>query len=278
MPPSAVTKLQSEVNKAVKVILTNYHPRPIRANKVIRDTAFGFNSYYPHEINLLDSPLLQRLRGIRQTSLACYTYPSAVHTRFEHSLGATVIVGRMIEALRNRESALVSNPVDCAEARMAALLHDIGHGPFSHGTEIIFQEFDEIKNVKKEKPELFKDNAAHEILSYFIVNSSSFKEKWEEIKTPYLSRSDYKFNISGIDINKVALMILGKHPNPDMYFFAQMVNGPHDADKFDYVTRDGYFTGLRTAINIDRFLLSIGTSKNDKTKIRSLCVDISGVT
>jgi len=277
--PSAVEKLQTEVNSAVKDILANYHPRPIRAKKVIRDTAFGFNAYYPHEINLLDSPLLQRLRGIRQTSLACYTYPSAVHTRFEHSLGATVMVDRMIEALKIREPSRVSDPAACAEARMAALLHDVGHGPFSHGTEIIFQSFEEIQNVKKENPQLFKEAAAHEILSYFIVNSESFSKKWDEIKVHYLSILDYKpCNLAGIDPKRVALIILGKHPNQEMRFLAQMVNGPHDADKFDYVTRDGYFTGLRTAIDIDRFLLSLGTHRDNETNSCSLCVDLSGVT
>lgn len=267
----------AQVNSAIAEILGSYKPRWVRDKKVIRDTAFGFNPYYRYEINLLDSPLLQRLRNIHQTSLAFFTYPSAVHTRFEHSLGVTVLVDRMIEAIRTRDPALVVNPASCAEVRLAALLHDVGHCPFSHGSEQVYGSFDEIERVKEENPGLFKKRDPHEILSYFIVTSEKFAELWKEIIQLYTPR-EIGFPLSDVKLINVALMILGQHPNPEMKFFAQMVNGPHDADKFDYITRDGYFTGLRTAIDIDRFLLSLSTHVVKQTGERQLCVDMSGVT
>ncbi len=277
MSLSAVKRLQNQVNSTVAEILGDYKPRPIRGNKVIRDTAFGFNVYYPHEINILDSPLLQRLRSIRQTSLAYFTYPSAVHTRFEHSLGATVIVARMVEALKVRKSITLSDPLVC-EVRLAALLHDVGHGPFSHGSEFIFQSYKEIRNVKNEEA-LFRSKAAHEILSYFIVNSGEFDKLWKNVKLLYLSNPNIcPCNLAEINLKTVAQMILGEHPEPDLKYLAQMVNGPHDADKFDYIIRDGYFTGLRTAIDIDRFFLSLNIHRNSKTKELAMCVDLSGVT
>ena len=108
MSQSAYDILQSQVNSAVRYIVGDHKPRKIRDNKVIRDTAFGFNLFFKYEINLLDSPILQRLRRIHQTSLAFYTYPSAVHTRFEHSLGVTVVAQRMLDALRLREPYLIT--------------------------------------------------------------------------------------------------------------------------------------------------------------------------
>lgn len=278
MPLSALEKLQNQVNSTVAQILGDYQPRRIRSNKVIRDTAFGFNVYYPHEINILDSPLLQRLRSIRQTSLAYYTYPSAVHSRFEHSLGATVIVARMIEALKARKLTHLDDHAVC-ETRLAALLHDSGHGPFSHGTELIFQSYKEIIDVQKEVPQL-KSNAAHEILSYLIVNSKKFSELWRNITSLYDPiPHDYPCNLADIEPKTIARMIIGEHPKPELRYLSQMINGPHDADKFDYITRDGYFTGLTTAIDIDRFFLSLSiTRKDNRSKEVSMCVDVSGVT
>ncbi|MFC1925056.1 HD domain-containing protein [Chloroflexota bacterium] len=287
MSQSASDILQAQVNAAVQHILDDYKPRKIRANKVIRDTAFGFNLFYKYEINLLDSPLLQRLRQIHQTALACYTYPSAVHTRFEHSLGVTVVAQRMIEALRQRDPTLLSDATPRAEVRLAALLHDIGHGPFSHSSEHVYGSFDEIKQVKSENPLLFDRRDPHEILSYFIINSDEFQNLWKKIVELYTTYDVTEVHLPLIELRNVALMILGHHSNSAMNFLAQIVNGPHDADKFDYITRDGYFTGLRTAIDIDRFLLALSTHEGDlshdthpgdHTDGRQLCVDVSGVT
>ncbi len=175
-----------------------------------------------------------------------------------------------------RDPALVNNPVRCAEVRLAALLHDVGHGPFSHASERVYESFDEIQKVKDERPDLFKERDPHEILSYFIVVSDRFEELWRDIIRLY-SPEDIKFDLTDIELKNVALMILGQHPNAAMKFFAQMVNGPHDADKFDYIIRDGYLTGLRTAIDIDRFFLSLGTYLVKHTDERQLCVDLGGV-
>src|ERR1700675_2522992 len=83
-------------------------------------------------IRLIDTPEFQRLRRIKQLGLGLYTYQGAEHSRFTHSLGALHLMTRILDQLRDRyqiESA------DCAAARAAALLHDVGHGPFSHAME-----------------------------------------------------------------------------------------------------------------------------------------------
>jgi uncharacterized protein len=92
----------------------------------IRDPVHNFVELWEKEIRLVGTPLFQRLRGIRQLAMANLVYPGALHTRFDHSLGVCHVAGLMSKQLgldENAETTLV---------RLAALLHDLGHGPFSH--------------------------------------------------------------------------------------------------------------------------------------------------
>jgi HD superfamily phosphohydrolase len=100
----------------------------------IRDPIHGFIQPEGIEIDLLDSMPMQRLRGIKQLALASLVYPGAHHTRFEHSLGAMHVADRMAKAvgLTGERRRLV---------RLATLLHDLGHGPFSHVAEQLLERF-----------------------------------------------------------------------------------------------------------------------------------------
>ena len=93
--------------------------------KTIRDPLYGFVEISERETRVIDTDVFRRLQYIKQLSHAYVVYPSAVHTRFEHSLGTTHIAGRLCSELElgNEKTAIV---------RLSALLHDIGHGPFSH--------------------------------------------------------------------------------------------------------------------------------------------------
>ena len=94
----------------------------------VRDAVHGFISLTDKQVRLINTPVFQRLRGIRQLALANLVYPGALHTRFDHSLGVCHVARLMAEQLRldKSETRLV---------RLAALLHDLGHGPFSHVSE-----------------------------------------------------------------------------------------------------------------------------------------------
>ncbi len=106
----------------------------IPRKKIFNDPVYGFVSV-PHGIllDLIDHPYFQRLRRIRQLGLTSYVYPGALHTRFHHALGALHLMQQAIETLSNKGAEIT--PEEAEGACIAVLLHDIGHGPFSHALE-----------------------------------------------------------------------------------------------------------------------------------------------
>ncbi len=102
--------------------------------KIVNDPVYGFISI-PYNIvfDLIEHPYFQRLRRIKQVSLSHYVYPGALHTRFHHALGALHLMGQAIEVLRSKEVEISEE--EAKAASIAILLHDIGHGPFSHTLE-----------------------------------------------------------------------------------------------------------------------------------------------
>lgn len=279
---SFLSKAYVKINEYVDNTLTlaGYSCPKIRAPKLIRCNIFGFGIFYQHEINLIDSPFLQRLRGIFQTSLALYTYPGATHTRFEHSLGCLINAEKMMSALKDRGATIQNNQT--AEIRMAALLHDIGHGPFSHASEKVYNLFDELsgffEDLQNETPDLFGGCAPHEILGYLIITSQQFRNFFQN-KIAIHYATDYRFNLSSINLENVGRMILGRPPANDksLKFLSQIINGPFDVDTIDYLHRDGHETGLKTEIDVDRLFLTLNTVLNNDHE-RVLSVDLSGAT
>jgi hypothetical protein len=105
--------------------------------KVVRDPLWNNIRVEPLALRLIDTPAFQRLRYVRQLGLAFLVYPGASHSRFEHALGAYHLAGRALELLIPPEEAQRVGTSDCIDIRIAALLHDIGHYPFSHALEEI---------------------------------------------------------------------------------------------------------------------------------------------
>jgi HD superfamily phosphohydrolase len=122
--------LEERINTFVEDTLSDFIPNPVRDQKVIHERVWGTNLYLRHEIAMLDTPLLQRLRQIHQTGLVFFTYPSALHTRFDHTLGCMSLVSRFVRSLKAKqdktEITINDSPEkgDLAALRMAALLHD----------------------------------------------------------------------------------------------------------------------------------------------------------
>ena len=142
--------LENKVEEYVEYQLNDYNAEHVRAPKIIHDTVLGSNLFMPHEVQILDLPLLQRLRRISQVAVASLVFPSGNHNRFEHTLGVTVLSEQLVnslfrkidfdgdgtneiyEGIRGKKDTVLNN------VRMAAIMHDCGHGPFSHLSEKIF--------------------------------------------------------------------------------------------------------------------------------------------
>lgn len=249
---------------------------------------------------IIELPLMQRLRRIRQLGLAYLVFPSANHTRFEHSIGAAHAALQMFDHL-SRQAGLTDRDKIHARLReavqVAALLHDCGHTVFSHVGERVLQtrfkdEFDIAQQIlnssyaSANNPTADDDHEkialkakrppAAELISALLVLSPAFEKYLEE----YTKRSgSIATNISNLLDDSCAL-ILGKDlSNPvdeqknSYNFITTLLSGDIDTDKIDYVARDAYFAGLPVSADIQRLLLQLTTADVTKsTSIENSCV------
>ncbi len=260
--------LSKQINAWVEQFLTNSHFEKIRAGKVIEDAVIGSSSFDKWEINLIDTPLIQRLRRISQTGFANLLFPCANHTRFEHTLGVATMAGRFYQAIKNQEPNMV-NEHNYRELRMAALLHDVGHGPFSHISEYAFQALPEFQEYLKDPKFGNCTPKPHEILSYLIVTSNAFKDYFNS----NMQQMDYRIRV---DFNRIGSMIIGNMEDPWDAYLADIINGAFDSDKFDYILRDCYFTGIRMTVDINRILHTVSIDTTKSFNRQGLIVDLSG--
>jgi len=191
----------------------------------IRDPIYGFIEPSETELKIINTSLFQRLRRIKQLAMAYLVYPGANHTRFDHSLGVYHIASLMAEKLlpgkENEEKRRI--------VRLSALLHDIGHGPFSHISEDVIDRYSDSDDTEKEK--------IHEKITAKLIEHN------REISG--LISSDDKKNIIGL--------LTGT--KVDFSLMREIVSGPLDADKMDYLLRDSYFCGVKYGVfDLDRML------------------------
>lgn len=184
----------------------------------VRDPIHNFMELTEEEVKLLDTPLLQRLRRIRQLALASLVYPGAVHTRFDHTLGVCHVAGLMAKRLRldTHETRLV---------RLAALLHDLGHGPFSHVSESILGRYGNRDSLPPEQ----KKDKIHELVTAHLISNDN--------PIVHLVAKD--------TCNQIVKLLSGGHGQPVL---RSIVSGPLDADKQDYLLRDSYFCGVQYGV------------------------------
>lgn len=244
---TVANKLRNEIDEFVEEHLLNYSISKPKKNqgKVIHDTLWGTHYLHPHEVALLDTPLLQRLRQIRQTAFTYLTFPSAIHSRFEHTLGVLFQTNKLCQVLRDKQPTLVKDDIP-TNMRLAALLHDCGHGPFSHTSENCYRIFTEMLELTDAGGE-FEHGNPHEILAYLIINSRPFMEYMTPLMNDYEQSADWSY---------ISNAIIGKSTSPDIYKH-QFLNGPFDADKLDYLFRDSHFSGVKLTVDLDRLWHSV---------------------
>jgi len=187
----------------------------------IKDPVHGYVYISEEERDIVDSYPMQRLRRLRQLAGSEYVYPGANHTRFEHCVGVMYLAGKVLEN-PHISSLVTDEEVDMC--RIAALLHDVGHGPFSHVFEQLL-----IKELEK----------THEDITSWIVEKSEVGDK--------LSRMGYK-------PQEVGKLAVGKLHKPSTAFIDQIISSGIDVDKQDFIVRDTYHTGAEYGF-IDVFRL-----------------------
>lgn len=281
-------------DRFVAGLMSDYEPQRFFQNKVIHDCVWGTVMFYPWELQIIDSPLLQRLRLINQLGLAVLTYPSAHHSRFEHTLGVVAVVSQMVSSVNQDDSAAVGKsdppipPRHARRLRLAALLHDVGHCFFSHLSESIYGQYPMMKELKESEP-IFASAQPHEILGYIIINTPTFRRFFDR-------GIDYPFEKEHADENaddillQIGRMIVGALPEVQdgvrYCYLTEMINGQFDADALDYLRRDSYATGLVLTYHIDRFLYKLRIAdrtvadpdtENVMVTERHLTVPVSGI-
>lgn len=214
----------------------------------IRDPIYGYIEPSNDEWKILDSPLLQRLRRIRQLAMAQLVYPGALHTRFEHSLGVFFLASKMAGKLKIGEDKKKI-------VKLAALLHDVGHGPFSHVSESVL--------------ELFAEDSGE---------SSEVTEKIHEKITELLLRQDKELKrlIGAEKIDEVIGVLSGKRV--DVSLMKQIISGPIDADKQDYLLRDSHFCGVKYGVyDYERLINTLGKYDDKANGDEYICFEKDGI-
>ncbi len=200
----------------------------------IVDPIHDFIRIYEPEIKVIDTSIFQRLRRIRQLAGAHLVYPSAQHSRFEHSLGVMHIAGQAADVLKDKGFL---NSDDIANLRLGGLLHDVGHGPFSHLFEEVLQK---------------KKKITHEEIGKKLILQTEIGD--------FLSQS-------GFDKKFLTQLAFG---NSKHQFMNEIISGGLSADMMDYLPRDGYFTGAEHAkIDFKRIVQSLGVYEKKLSLDRS---------
>jgi len=239
---------------------------PQTASIELRDPLWGPVPVTPAELRVIDTPLFQRLRQIKQLGFAELVFPGAVHHRYLHSIGAMHVAGLLADAVLGRRSGL--SPGDRARlrqlVRLAALLHDIGHPPLSHAAESLLPDRAEL--IVGGRP-LGEGRASHEDMTRVLITGSPL--------TAVLDESFRGLDVSAEDVAAV----IADDPGDQRGRFAvagldywpllhAMVSGEMDVDRMDYLRRDAYFAGVSYGAYDASWLISSAMALDDEGVVR----------
>jgi HD superfamily phosphohydrolase len=202
--------------------VTNEAPMTTNKRKIFNDPVYGFVTIHSDLIfDLIEHPFFQRLRRIKQLGMAEFVYPGALHTRFHHALGAMHLMHEALLVLQSKGNQVTEDEFEAAQ--IAILLHDIGHGPFSHALEYTI-----LRNIN------------HEDISSLLM---------EKLNTQF-----------GGKLSLAIEMFKGTYKRD---FFHQLISSQLDMDRLDYLTRDCFFTGVAEGtIGVERIIKMLNVVNN----------------
>ena len=199
----------------------------------IHDPIHGTITITPLMKMIIDTPEFQRLRELKQLGASYFVFPSATHTRFEHSLGVSHLAGKLMETLQKNQPRLQISPREIEITRIAGLIHDIGHGPFSH----LYDEH--IRNASEDEHE--------------IRGCKLFQHMVKKYKVPLSER----------DVMQICLMIEPDNPRKNLWPYQIIANKmcQIDVDKLDYIRRDCYHLGIEMTDTFSRIISNVRVIK-----------------
>ena len=206
-------------------VLTNRQLTILKTNKkkIINDPVFGFINIRSELVfDLIEHPYFQRLRRIKQLGLSCMVYPGANHTRFEHALGSVHLMRSAIGILRLKGQEITDEEADAVT--IAILLHDIGHGPFSHVLESTLVQ-----------------GVPHERISLLLM---------EELNRQFDGKLELSIRIFTDQYHR--------------HFLHQLVSSQLDMDRLDYLSRDSFFSGVSEGIISSERIIKMLDVRNDE--------------
>lgn len=217
--------------------------------KIVHDPLWGTIRLDPWEVALIDLPLFQRLRQIHQTSLVSYVFPGCNHSRFEHTLGVVQQTQRLIDAV-NTQFSLKSLPFEfetVRNLRLAALFHDCGHSCFSHISEELYRSCPDM--LAFFDSDEFPHCNPHEAIGALILRSEPVRR--------FIHELEKKFDIT-LDPDTASNYIIGvpAKGRERHSYETQVINGPFDADKLDYIFRDAHYSGIPVGLDLERLWAS----------------------
>lgn len=230
----------------------------------IRDPIHGFIVLNKWERDIIDHPVFQRLRRIRQLGLTDMVYPGAMHTRFEHSLGVMHIATRMFDEIVKRRLAFLKSDLlftkggierDRMLVRLAALLHDVGHAPFSHAGEGLMVEDEHKKKYKHEN-----------------YSAASVKYLMRDVIENHPLNQNYH-----IKAQEIADFLDGKSSVGRSLLWRSLISSQLDADRADYLIRDSQHIGVAYGrYDLNRLLVTLTVAIDPETSSPVLAVEEGG--
>ena len=209
---------------------------PLQFEKWIYDNVHGYIGITPIEREIIDTKIFQRLRRITHLGLASFVYPGATQTRFAHSIGALFVMQKMCETLIPQGKV---REEDLQVLRLSALLHDVGHYPFSHVTERLLSKSD--------------SRGKHINFGITLMKNSKIGQILSENK------------VEPTDIEKILL----KKWDPDYPIYSYLIDSDLDIDKIDYLLRDSMHTGVAYgSVDVDRLIRTITVDEEGTMAIR----------
>lgn len=231
----------------------------------IRDPVYGFVELNELERDIVNHWVFQRLRRIRQLGLTDMVYPGATHTRFEHSLGVMHVATRMFDEIVKRRLDFLKSEFsftagglerDRVIVRLAALLHDVGHAPFSHAAEGLMPKEENGRDYKHEN-----------------YSAATVKHLMKDVIEDHLLNQNYH-----IKVQDIANFLDGKSTVGRSLLWRSLISGQLDADRADYLLRDSHHIGVAYGrYDLARLLVTMTVAIDPETDSPVLAIEEGGI-